>query len=97
VSKCILPCILNIKKSILVLVLVIDMTEQSTGCRKRVVDVEKDGLFRVKLDTLSNDVEKLSNRQVSRSQEFGLVNGGNRFVAGRRAFDNHWYSVRVRG
>lgn len=46
------------------LVLLVDRAHQGSCWRKDIIHKDKDGLFRCELDTLSNDVYKLTDSEV---------------------------------
>jgi len=87
--------ILNVQKSILVLLFLVDGRHQSRVGRNRIRTKQKEGLFGRQLDALSNDVMKLPHGQVCRYQIFFLVDIGN--VGSIGLFAYHRNSVGVLG
>lgn len=55
------------------------------------INKDKDGLFRVELDPLSNDIDELSNCEIGWYEVLFLVNGGD--IALVDLFANHWDTI----
>ena len=65
----------DVKKPILVLVLLIDTAHERGSRRKDLIDEDEDGLLRAELDALADDVDELAHRQVGGDQVLLLVDG----------------------
>lgn len=67
----------DVKKPILILVLLIDRAHQRGGRWQDLVDEDEDGLLGRELDALADDVDELTDSQVGRNQVLLLVDGRN--------------------
>ena len=67
----------DVQKSILILVLFVDAAHESGRGGQDLIDENKDGLLRAKLDALADHVDKLAYCQVGRDQVLLLIDGGN--------------------
>jgi len=76
-AKCILSRVGDVKKSILVLVLLINAAHQGRSWRQDLVHEDEDGLLRRQLDALANYVYELANREICRDEILLLVDSRN--------------------
>ena len=66
----------DIKKPVLILVLLVDTAHQRRCRRQDLINEDKDGLLRGKLDALADDVDELADGKVGGDQVFLLVDSG---------------------
>ena len=65
----------DVKKPILVLVLLVDRAHQRSGRWQDLIDEDEDGLLGRKLDALADDVDELADGQIGGDQVLLLVDG----------------------
>jgi len=73
-SESTLATVRHIQKSVLILVILVDLRHQRCCWREGIVDEDEDGLFGFQLDSLSDHIHKLANRQIGWNEVFFLVN-----------------------
>lgn len=57
--------------------LLVNRAHQRSSGRQYLIDEDEDGLFRRELDALANDIDKLTDGEISGNQIFLLVDGSN--------------------